>query len=125
MRKIKIVKNRDEIIGEMLQKMYDGVCVQKKLLEQLIEFQQLLSEQEKCNTQKECRALVKGVSGLAEYLGCGKNKAQEILNSGILQQKEIVYRAGNRWLVNTTLLDEALAENPEMFHQVAQVENMK
>lgn len=125
MRKITVIKNRNEIIGEMLQKMHESTCEQKKLIEQLIELHQLLSEQEEDENQKEDRTLVKGVGGLADYLGCGKNKAQDILNTGVLQKKEIAYRTGNRWIVNTTLLDEALAENPELLHQTEQVEIMK
>ena len=35
-----------------------------------------------------------GVSGLADYLGCGKNKAQAIISSRILIDKGIQYKAG-------------------------------
>jgi len=54
--------------------------------------------------------------GLAEYLGCGTTKAQDIMNSGILQDRDIAYRAGNRWRFNKVLLTKLLQEEPEIFN---------
>ena len=53
--------------------------------------------------------IVKGVGGLARYLGIGNTKAQEILNSKILQKhKGTAYLVGNEWRINTEKLDELL-----------------
>lgn len=60
--------------------------------------------------------IVKGVGGLARYLGIGNTKAQEILNSRILQKhKGTAYLTGKGWRINTEKLDELIADNPEIF----------
>jgi hypothetical protein len=66
----------------------------------------------------EPRELIKGINGLAEFLGCGSTKAQNIMNSGILQERDIAYRAGNRWRFNKTLLTRLLDEEPEILNRV-------
>ena len=66
----------------------------------------------------EPRELIKGINGLAEFLGCGSTKAQNIINSGVLQEREIAYRAGNRWRFNKTLLTRLLDEDPEILNRV-------
>lgn len=38
------------------------------------------------------------------------------MNSGILQERDIAYRAGNRWRFNKTLLAELLNEEPEILN---------
>ena len=97
--------------------MYDSVCAQKELLKLLIEeFEAEGSEQSQI--KDEPRELIKGISGLAEYLGCCSTKAQNIMNSGVLQEREIAYRAGNRWRFNKTLLAELLQEEPEILNKV-------
>ena len=48
-------------------------------------------------------------------MGCGVTKAQEILNSGILQKNGIAYPAGKGWRINREKLDKFLAENPYAF----------
>ena len=40
------------------------------------------------------------------------------LYSGILQEKDIAYRAGNRWRYNKTLLTRLLQEEPEILNGV-------
>ena len=78
-------------------------------------------EEDKTNLDKtgnEPRELIKGIKGLADYLGCGITKAQNIMNSGILQEKDIAYRAGNRWRYNKTLLTRLLQEEPEILNGV-------
>ena len=62
--------------------------------------------------------LICGVKGLAEYLGCGITKAQEIFNSGILQEKAIAYRNGKSWRINSEKLENLLTENPEIFKRL-------
>ncbi len=62
--------------------------------------------------KEEDANIIKGVEGLAKYLGCGKTKAQEILNSGVLKRLKIAYQTGNRWRVKKDKLDELLNNNP-------------
>lgn len=96
--------------------MYESICMQKELLELLLQ----VIEEEETNTtpsKEEPRELIKGIRGLAEFLGCGSTKAQNIMNSGILQEREIAYRAGNRWRYNKTLLTELLLEDPEILNK--------
>ena len=97
--------------------MYENVCIQKAL------FELLLSEYESETTEQktmddEPRELIKGINGLAEFLGCGSTKAQNIINSSILQERDIAYRAGNRWRFNKTLLTRLLEEEPEILNKV-------
>lgn len=117
MRKIRTIKDSNTIISEMLESMLVCVTKLKEDLEML--FDQHSKLQEENRTQENIKnrqeiTLIHGVSGLAKHLGCGKNKAQNILNSNILQEEGIAYRVGNRWIINPNSLDELLAENPEI-----------
>lgn len=71
------------------------------------------------NTEKEDAeiddAIIKGVEGLAAALGCGKTKAQEILNSNVLQEAGIAYRMGKGWRLNKEELSAFIKDNPEIF----------
>ena len=60
-------------------------------------------------------AIIKGVEGLAVALGCGKTKAQEILNSNVLQEAGIAYRMGKGWRLNKEELSAFIKDNPEIF----------
>ena len=60
-------------------------------------------------------SIIKGVEGLALTLGCGKTKAQEILNSNVLQKEGIAYRMGKGWRLNKEKLSSFMNENPEIF----------
>lgn len=102
---------------KLLTTMYDSVCAQKELLELLIEEFEA-EESEQSQIKDEPRELIKGVSGLADFLGCCSTKAQNIINSGILQKRDIAYRAGNRWRFNKTLLTRLLDEEPEILNRV-------
>lgn len=62
------------------------------------------------------KRIIKGVNGLAQHLGIGPTKAQEVLNSGILQDKGIAYRYGKAWRVDAEKLDNLLAKEPYIFH---------
>lgn len=102
---------------KLLTTIYDSVCAQKELLELLIE--KIEAEESKQSQIKdEPRELIKGVSGLAKFLACGSTKAQNIINSGILQERNIAYRAGNRWRFNKTLLTRLLEDEPEILNGV-------
>lgn len=67
------------------------------------------------DTEMEDDAIIKGVEGLAVALGCGKTKAQEILNSNVLQKAGIAYRMGKGWRLNKEKLSSFMKENPEIF----------
>lgn len=117
MRKIRTIKDKDTIISEMLESVLVCVNKLKEGLEMLSDQHSKLQEenrtQEKIKNRQEV-TLIHGVSGLAKHLGCGKNKAQNILNSNILQEEGIAYRVGNRWIIIPNSLDGLLAENPEI-----------
>jgi hypothetical protein len=117
MKTTKIIKNKKEVMKELLNTMYESACAQKELLELLLE--EYETEETKQTTMEvEPRDLIKGVNGLADFLGCGSTKAQNIINSGILRERDIAYRAGNRWRFNKTLLTRLLEEEPEILNKV-------
>ena len=62
--------------------------------------------------------LIKGVRGLAKFLGCGINTAQNIINSEILSKKKIQYRAGKSWRFRKDKLTELLEKEPEIFKKI-------
>ncbi len=76
----------------------------------------VLSNNDGCVVARSNEAKKMGINGLAEFLACGTTKAQSIMNSGILQDRNIAYRAGNRWRFNKTLLTRLLEEEPEIFN---------
>lgn len=117
MKTTKIIKNKKEVMKELLTTMYESACAQKELLELLLEEFET-EETKQTPLEVEPRELIKGVNGLAEFLGCGSTKAQNIINSGVLQEREIAYRAGNRWRFNKTLLTRLLDEEPEILNRV-------
>ena len=112
MKNTKIIKDKNEVMKELLTMMYEA---QKELLRLLIEESE---ESKQSQIKDEPRELIKGIKGLAEFLGCGTTKAQSIMNSGILQERDIAYRAGNRWRFNKTLLTKLLEEEPEILNKV-------
>jgi len=115
MKTTKSIRDKKEVIKKLLTTMYENACAQKELLGLLLEeFEEVKSNQ--VQVKDEPRELIKGISGLAEFLACGTTKAQNIVNSGILQEREIAYRAGNRWRFNKTLLTRLLEEEPEIFN---------
>ena len=97
--------------------MYESVCSPKKMLELLLDEYET-ADANQSELENDPRELVKGIKGLAEYIGCGITKAQNIMNSGILQKHDIAYRAGNRWRLNKTLLSKLLREEPEILNGV-------
>lgn len=117
MKTTKIIKNKKEVMKELLTTMYESACAQKKLLELLLEeFETEVIKQ--TPMEVEPRELIKGINGLADFLGCGTTKAQNIINSGILQERNVAYRAGNRWRFNKTLLTRLLEEEPGILNRV-------
>ena len=115
MKTTKSIRDNNEVMKKLLITMDESACAQKELLGLLLEE----FEEDKANqvqVKDEPRKLIKGISGLAEFLACGTTKAQSIMNSGILQDRNIAYRAGNRWRFNKTLLAELLQEEPEIFN---------
>lgn len=116
MKTTKIIKNKKEVMKQLLTTMYESACAQKELLELLLEEFET-EETNQTPLEVEPRELIKGVNGLAEFLACGNTKAQNIINSGILQERDIAYRAGNRWRFNKTLLTRLLEEEPEVLNR--------
>lgn len=117
MKTTKIIKNKKDVMKELLTTMYESACAQKELLELLLEEFET-EETKQTPLEVEPRELIKGIKGLAEFLGCGNTKAQNIINSGILQERNIAYRAGNRWRFNKTLLTRLLEEEPGILNRV-------
>ena len=117
MKTTKIIKDKKEVKKKLLTTMYKSVCAEKELLEMLLEeFEKEKSSQ--VQVKDEPRERIKGINGLAEFLGCCSTKAQNIMNSGVLQERDIAYRAGNRWRFNKTRLTRLLDEEPEILNKV-------
>ena len=62
--------------------------------------------------------LIKGVKGLAAFLGCGTNTAQNIINDGVLLKKKIQYRTGDGWRFRKDKLTDLLEKEPEILKKV-------
>ena len=62
--------------------------------------------------------IIKGVKGLASFLGCGINTAQNIINSEILLKQKIQYRTGKGWRFRKDKLTELLEKEPEILKKV-------
>lgn len=62
--------------------------------------------------------LIKGVKGLAAFLGCGTNTAQNIIKDGILLKKKIQYRTGDGWRFRKDKLTDLLEKEPEILKKV-------
>lgn len=62
---------------------------------------------------------IKGVRGLAKFLGCGVNKAQQIMNSGVLVESKIAYKIGKTWLMNREKLTLFLEDNPMILEKLS------
>lgn len=69
-------------------------------------------------TKCESDRVIKGVRGLAAFLSCGTNKAQQIMNSGILVSEKIAYKIGRTWGINREKLTVLLEENPRIFEKL-------
>lgn len=62
--------------------------------------------------------LIKGVRGLADFLGCGVNTAQNIVSSEILLKRKIQYNAGDGWRFRKDKLTDLLEKEPEILKKV-------
>ena len=62
--------------------------------------------------------LIKGVKGLAAFLSCGINTAQNIIKDGILLKKHIQYNTGKGWRFRKDKLTELLEKEPEILKEV-------
>ena len=65
--------------------------------------------------------IIKGVSGLAKFLNCGKTKAQAIINSKILEKNNIQWYCGG-WQFNAKLLREFMNSDPTAFKNIGLVD---
>ncbi len=113
MRNIRIDDVPIERMKVLLNNLHQNICIQKEIIECIIEE---LNEynNEPTNFIDEPRQLIKGLRGLAEFLGCSITKAQAIINTGILQKNEIAYRSGNRWRIDKNLLIKLLQNKPDI-----------
>lgn len=64
------------------------------------------------------REVIKGVAGLAKYLGFGKTMAQAIINSKLLMTNGSQYRTGKSWFFNPEKIEDLLKENPNLLENV-------
>ena len=62
--------------------------------------------------------LIKGVRGLAAFLDCGTNTAQNIVKSEILLKKKIQYNTGHGWRFRKDKLTDLLEKEPEILKKV-------
>lgn len=62
--------------------------------------------------------VIKGVSGLAQYLNIGVTLAQAIINAKVLMENGAQYNAGRRWLFNKEKLDKLLMEKPDFLKNI-------
>ena len=62
--------------------------------------------------------LIKGVNGLAKFLGCGTNTAQNIIKDGVLMIKKIQYSTGDGWRFRKDKLTDLLEKEPEILKKV-------
>ena len=62
--------------------------------------------------------LIKGVRGLAAFLDCGTNTAQNIIKSEILLKKKIQYNTGHGWRFRKDKLTDLLEKEPEILKKV-------
>ena len=63
-------------------------------------------------------AIISGVQGLADYLGCCKGTAMKIVKSGKLPPGKVQYKVGENWKFNRAKLDEFMADNPEILGRI-------
>ena len=78
MKTTKIIRDKKEVMKKLLTTMYESACAEKELLEMLLEeFEEEKSSQ--VQVKDEPRELIKGINGLAEFLGCCSTKAQNIM----------------------------------------------
>ena len=96
--------------------MLECVTKQKKCIETLLEIkkeQKAMKAKDESVRKGKDRKLIHGVRELSKYLSCSRTKTQDILNSGVLQDKGIAYRVGTRWVINADMLQELLEDDPE------------
>lgn len=59
------------------------------------------------------KKVISSTQGLADFLGCGKTKAFEIIKSGILKEAGIQYKVGRTWKFNAAKLSKYITEHPD------------
>lgn len=74
--------------------------------------------QDDTDTKLPNREVIKGVAGLAKYLGFGKTMAQAIIHSELLMTNGSQYRAGKSWFFNPEKIEDLLKENPNLLENV-------
>lgn len=69
----------------------------------------------KTENAKDADDIIKGVKGLAKFLGCCTNTAQNILNKGILQKNGLARMTGRAWRFKKEELADFIKKNPKIF----------
>lgn len=72
-----------------------------------------LTEQPQQTVQPAEPTVHSGVAGLAKALGCGKTKANQIIQSNVLKDLGIQYAVGRTWKFNAKKLSDYLREHPD------------
>ena len=62
--------------------------------------------------------LIRGIRELAKYLRCGGNKANAIVQSGVLKEAGVQFKMGNTNCFSKKKLEEVLSSNPYIFKNV-------
>ena len=62
--------------------------------------------------------LIRGIRELAKCLRCGLNKANAIVQSGVLKEAGVQFKMGNTNCFSKKKLEEVLSSNPDIFKKV-------
>ncbi len=113
------VRDCVDVQAEYLQRLYSlfGIDAPNEVANQHIEGSDEAVE-EPPTSDVTSPTYVKGVRGLAQELHCGTNKAQGILNNGILQQKGVAWHIGRTWNINVKKLKQLLQDEPSLLANV-------
>lgn len=113
---LSISENMSDSICRNAMRLIRYRCI-AKVLEELpkSEKRQSPKKEENNSPEKSCPVLkvVSGTQGLADFLGCGKTKAFEIIKSGVLKAEGIQYQVGKTWKFNAEKLEKYCLEHPE------------
>ena len=108
---------RKKSMKDYLVSLHEMTIKQAELIESLIREYDDSENESQEQPSDQSRHLIKGVRGLAKHLGCCVATAQDIINSGILLNREIAYKAGTRWIFNANRLDELLRKEPDVLNR--------
>lgn len=111
----------DEIRHTIIEIYYDALSYLLNIMDSCAQLQStdgvMKEDDHSCNSLSEKREskVIGGVRELAKYLGIGVTKAQEIVNSKVLEKEGVSYCIGRKWLFNKEKLDALVREKPDVF----------